>query len=238
MCTGLELALIAGTALSAGGSLLGQQQASAQAQAIADARNRVLQQTLAKNDKIAEQSRELFNQRRDEIQPDQVQQNQAKETQERTDAGEAAVRAPSAGEVPLSGSAPSVVSQAFEKRMGSAVDKGKAEAQSLGKLGGYGDFWFGEGLGNAAAGRDMGVNQNYASGNLALMPILQDYAEIGATKAPNPIPAIMQAAGSALGAYAGGGAGSGFLGGKAIPMPRARPADAWAPRVGGFLSGI
>lgn len=213
MCTGIELALLAGSAaLSGGGALMANNQANKQAAAIAKARNDVLNRTLAKNDRIAADSRSVFDRRRQDVEPEAVQQQQQDATTERTDIGESAVTAPVPGSIPLSGSAPNVVTQAFAKRMSDAVGKGKSEAQALGRLGGFGDMWFGQGIGNAAAGREMGVNQNFASGNTGILPYLQDFAEIGATKPMSPIPGIMQAAGQAMGSFAGGGGTGGIPG--------------------------
>lgn len=220
MCTGLEIGLLlGGAALSAGGSYMANNQAQQQAEAIAKARNSVLNQTLARNKRIADDSRAAFDQRTETVAPEQVAEKQGEQQQERTAIGESAVSAPAPGSVPLSGSAPSVVTQAFAKRMGEAVDKGKTEAQQLGKLGSYGDFWFDQGVQTSGTGRELGVNQNLAGGNLALMPILQDYAEIGATKTPSPIPGIMMAAGQALGSYGGGRIAKAPMAKKPVTLP-------------------
>ena len=179
--------------------------AQKQAQAAADARNRVLQQTLLKNDKIAADSRNLFDKRRSEVEPEPMAEAMADAEATRTATIESSVTPMTPEDVPLSGSAPSVVHSALAKRMLEAVDKGKSEAKALGKVGGYGDTWFNQGVANTATGRDLGVNQNFASGNMALLPYGQDLAEQAAYKPISPFGSILMGLGSAFGSASGGG---------------------------------
>jgi hypothetical protein len=133
-----------------------------------------------------------------------MQESQEDATAARTDTLTASVQeAPE--QMSLSGSAPQVVQSELAKRMMGAVDKGKAEAQQLGKVGGYGDTWFNEGVSNVATGRNLGVNQNFASGNMALLPYGQDLAEQAAYKPISPFGSILSGLGSAFGSASGGG---------------------------------
>jgi hypothetical protein len=58
-----------GGLLSVGGTMMTASAQQKQAEAAAAARNKVLQDTLAKNDKIAADSRNLFDERRAEVEP-------------------------------------------------------------------------------------------------------------------------------------------------------------------------
>jgi hypothetical protein len=191
-----------------------------QAEDQAAARNRELMKTLEKNDAIAAQSREVFDKRRGEIQPDQMGQAQEEATASRTGVLEQAVAAAPPGEVPLSGSAPDVVQSEVAKKMQTAVSQGKDQARALGKAGGYGDTWFGQGIANQETGRNLDVNNNFASGNMAILPYLQDFAEIEATKPISPIGGVLSGFGGALGSFMGGGP---TIGGGYQPLGR-RPA--------------
>jgi hypothetical protein len=193
-----------GGLLSVGGTMMTASAQQKQAEAAAAARNKVLQDTLAKNDKIAADSRNLFDERRAEVEPEPMQESQEDATAARTDTLTASVQeAPE--QMSLSGSAPQVVQSELAKRMMGAVDKGKAEAQQLGKVGGYGDTWFNQGVSNVETGRNLGVNQNFASGNMALLPYGQDLAEQAAYKPISPFGSILSGLGSAFGSASGGG---------------------------------
>ena len=174
---------------------------------MAEARNERLNNTLMKNDALAKQSRDTFNERAQKITQDQMQQTQQEATDTRQQDLEAAVaETPSPAEdVALSGSAPKVVQSELAKRMGEALDKSKDQAKKLGKLGGYGDSWLEQGFNDVNAGRNIAQDANFASGNMAIMPYQQDIAEMRASKPISPIGGLLQGFGSMMGSYAGGG---------------------------------
>lgn len=209
MCTGLEIAsLIAGPALSAVGGIIQQNEAQANAERQAEARNEKLRLTMAKNDDLAKQSRELFDARKKQIAPDQTKADEAKAKADRQAELANAVDtapAPTAGNASISGSAPTVVKSELAKRVSSALDQAREDAKNQGTLSGYGDVWLNQGLADTAVGRDLGKNANFASGNLAILPYEQDIAEQRAYKPVSPIGGILQGLGSALGTYGGGG---------------------------------
>lgn len=208
MCTGLEIAAMLGSAaLSAGGSMIQQNEAQANAERQAQARNDKLKQTLARNDALAKDSREQFDQRQKQIQPDQMEADAKKATEERQATLDAATtEAPTpVGNASLSGSAPTVVKSELAKRVATAMGQAKEDARNLGKLGGYGDAWFNQGIEDTNVGRNLGQNANFASGNMAILPYQQDIAEQRAYKPISPIGGIMQGLGSVLGSYGGGG---------------------------------
>ncbi len=229
MCTGLEILLpLLGSGLGIAGGAIQQGKLNDQAQAQADARNKVLSATLFKNDALADQSRSIFDKRLEEIQPEAFDQQQADLTAERTDTLEGAIGLPDPEDIPISGSAPQVVRSEIAKRMLGAFEKAKGNAQTLGRLGGYGDTFFRQGLATAEAGNQISVPNNFARGNLGILPHLQDFAEVAAIKPISPIGGILSGIGNVLGSF--GGSQGYFGGGGGIPAgfpgyPKPKPVN-------------
>lgn len=205
MCTGLEIAGLLGAGLSAAGTMVQQREAQKNAQRQAEARNNELKRTLAKNDQLAQDSRDKFNERQQQVGDDEVANQQQEATDKRTDALETAVaETPQVeGTVAISGSAPSVVKSELAKRMGAAVGESKKQAQTLGKLGGYGDTWLNQGFMDQEAGRGIATDANFAAGNMAILPYQQDIAEMRATKPISPLGGLLQGFGSMASSYGG-----------------------------------
>lgn len=208
MCTGLEIAALvasaataaAGAGVSASGARKSQDEATINNARIAQARNDELRKTLALNDKISAESRNAYKGVEDTLPDMPVKQDQL--TAERTGQLEAAIPSEDASRIPLSGSAPSVVRSEAAKEMLDATDKAKQTAKALGKVGGYGDLFFDQGLNTQAAGRDVNEYQNFISGNMSLLPYLQDFAGYGAYRPSSGVGEVFQAAGNVLGAAA------------------------------------
>jgi hypothetical protein len=208
MCTGLEPALIAslvtaaaGSGISAYGAKKTADEQSENAARTANARNAELARLndVARgglNDRLAQQSRDIYSKREADIQD--LPKRQAEVTDDRTAGLEAAVESAPQAEVPISGSAPEVVKTEVAKRMLDAMQSGKERARSLGTLGGYNDLWVDQGFANTGAGRDIGVTQNKLAGNLALLPFSQQYAEANAYRPPSALGGVMQGAGNFL----------------------------------------
>lgn len=206
MCTGIELAaMLGGTALNAVGGMIQRNEEAANQKRMADARNEKLQLTLNKNDKLAERSRQRFDARQQDTQ--NLDQNEQKAKQDRQQTLEQAVTdTPNpTPDLPISGSAPTVVRTELAKRVGEALSKAKESATKLGTLGGYGDLWVNQGFKDAQAGRDIGVDANLAAGNMALLPYQQDIAETRAYQPISPLGGILQGIGSGLSSFGGGG---------------------------------
>lgn len=224
MCTGMEIAALAGSALSAAGGLAQQSEAAANAKRQAKARNDELNRTLQTNDKLAQQSRDAYNQRQQTASADAIKQDQQAQTANRDQTLQQAVQPAdqaSAG-VSISGSAPTVVKSELAKKMADVMATGKQRAQNLATLGGYGDSWLNQGLQDQNTGLDLGVNSNFSQGNMATLPYRQDVAETRAYKPISPIGGLLQGFGSMLGSYAGGG---GTFGGFGSAVPKKDP---WA----------
>ena len=227
MCTGAELLLpLLGTGLSFVGNSIQQKQLAAQAKARVDARNRVLASTLGKNDILADQARAIFDTRLQEVQPEEFDNTQAEVTEDRTAILASSVRAPQPEDIPLSGSAPAVVKSEIAKQMLATFETAQGRARQLGKLGGFGDAFFQQGLSNQEAGNQISIPNNFARGNLGILPHLQDFAEVAATKPISPIGGILAGLGNTLGTFAGG---QGYFGGgtpAGFPgFPRPKPAN-------------
>lgn len=205
MCTGAELIGLIGAGVSTAGGLVTANEQNKNAQRQAQARNDELKKTLLKNDPLAEKSRDAFEDRLNKTQADEFAQQQHEATDTRQDElATAADEAPQAAqEVSLSGSAPTVVKSDLARRMGDAMKASKQQAQSLGKLGGYGDTWLGQGIMDTEAGRDIAQNANFAGGNLAILPYKQDIAESRAYKPISPLGGLMQGLGSMASSYGG-----------------------------------
>jgi hypothetical protein len=208
MCTGMEIAgLLIGPALSSVGSMIQASEQEANNRRMAEARNERLRNTMTKNDRLAEQSRAEFDARQRQSTTESIEGDRAQKTAERSDTLEQAVQeAPkeSAG-VSLSGSAPTIVKSELAKRMAAAMGQATDSAKAQAKLGGYGDTWLNQGFQDVTAGRNIGQNANFASGNLAILPHQQDIAEMRAYKPISPIGGLLQGFGSVLGSYGGGG---------------------------------
>jgi len=220
MCTGVELLMLAGSGMGMVGSGIQQREANANQERMAEARNNELRRTLAKNDELAQKSREAFNERQQNTTADALAQDQEDATQKRDDTlQEAVAETPSpVANVSLSGSAPQVVQSELAGRMKEAMSDGKKQAQNLSKLNGYGDTWLNQGFADVETGRDIAQDANFASGNLAIMPYQQDIAETRAYKPISPLGGLLQGAGSMLGSYAGGSGG----------LPKKSLTDPWA----------
>ena len=225
MCVGLSAPAIIGGLLSAGGTVLNMIQQQNQAADIARARNEQLFATMDKNDRIAEEARELFNKRREGYDAEQFAQAEQKAEDTRSAPLVEAVRGATGVSAPTTGDAPDVVKTTLATKMRETMEAGKEEARRLGRLGGFGDTWFGQGLDNAATGRDIGVQNDFASGNLAILPYLQDFAEIEATRPMSPFGSIIQGVGAALGqgAFGGSAAANPYQVIQRAPVPKAPP---------------
>lgn len=205
MCLGPELLLpvIIGGALSAGGKMIEQGENNANAKRVAGARNAVLADTLIKNDQIAGDTRNKFNANQTTYTPQNVNIRQQAEEAGRVDNLESVATVPEA--LPTTADSPDIVKQEVAKRMSEAVANGKKKAKAQAKLGAFGDQWFKAGLGTDQASRDVAVQSGFANQNLALMPHIQDFAEVGAYKPVSPLGGIMMGLGGAVGSAGGSG---------------------------------
>ena len=227
MCTGLEIAsLIAGPVLSAAGGAIQRNEAQENAERMAEARNKRLNMTLAKNDALAEKSRDEFNQRQQNATKDKIDESQEQKTEQRQDTLEQAITPAedAVADVSLSGSAPTVVRSELAKKMADVMGESKANAQRLATLGGYGDTWLDQGFQDVDAGRGINTNANFAQGNMSILPYQQDIAEQRAYKPISPLGGLLQGFGSAVSSYGGG-----------MGVPKTSYKDPWAGMRQGYI---
>lgn len=196
-----------GSVMSVAGTAMQQREQERMAQEQAEARNEALRATLLKNDRLARESRQTFDQRLQKGSKDTVDQQNAKAGKNRAVDLQKSVEA--TGDMQdtqgasISGTAPDIVGSDLAKRMQSVLKDGKDQATALGKLGAYGDSWMKQGFMDTQAGRDIGVTTNKAAGNSAIMPYAQDFAEMQATHPLSPIGSIVAGLGGALGSIGG-----------------------------------
>ncbi len=203
MCDPITLAVMAAaTAASVTGAGIQSREAIDNARRIAKARNQRLEQTRAENKKFADDSRDIFNKRVADIDGD-VNTNLGVAQAERTAGIEGNIPGPETDVSPVGDDAPQVVKSDFAKKIAEAFAKSTARAQALGKLSGYTGYFARQGDADEAAGRGVGVNANFAAGNMGILPHIQDMAEVQAYRPSSGLGEAMQAIGSALGGYAG-----------------------------------
>lgn len=207
MCTGGEVALIASALASAGGTLISQQAGQRQAEKAAAARNQVLNNFLDKNQTLSEEARGLFEDRMQRQTAEEQTAQQGEAEAERSAATTQAIE-PLFDPIPISGSAPRVVTegavQAGEESKGKALDM----ANALARARSFGDLLFENNMASNAAGRDIGVTQGFAQSNAQNLPNLQDLAEIKARSKGSgmaTLGALLSAAGSAGSMASGAG---------------------------------
>lgn len=209
MCFGAILPALLGAGLSIAGGAIQRREEDANARRQRDARNEELRRTMAKNDVLASQSRSIYDKRAKDIAPAAMENIQAGQQAERTDAITDSM--PDLEDIPLAGSTPEVVRTEIANRLAQVLSEGKEEAKALGRLGSYGDSWFQQGARNADVGRRLAVNSDYTAGNLAILPAAQDIAETRAYKPISPLGGILQGLGNAIGSGGGSFFGGGGL---------------------------
>jgi hypothetical protein len=206
--------LLGGTALGGIGSFLNKNDALENAKRQAEARNRVLAENIAIQQGFAGQNRGTFDANIGGYTPEAQNQRLQGAQDARTATSVGNISDSDANSVPISGTAPQAVRSEIAKRMLTVHDAAVSRAQAMGKLGGYGDAWQENQLGNNAASRDIGVVNNYSAGRKSLLAPEQEAAAAMAYKPPAIWGTLLQGAGNVMGAAAGAGMG-GSLGGGA-----------------------
>lgn len=190
--------IILGSVLGGIGGAIKNRQANNNAQRVVDARNRVLADTMAQNRPLAEASRSAFDTR---MVGGFSPADEAASGAFRSGLMARAAEGPDG--LPTFGNAPEGVKSALAGAMTRALDAGRTEAEAAARIATPGDMLFDQGAKNTALARDLGINANFAGGNLALLPHLQDLAEVGATKPAGPFGDILIGIGNAVGSYGG-----------------------------------
>jgi hypothetical protein len=213
MCTGIEIALLAGgAAASAGGAMISRNEAQKNAAAVALARNQELRDSTARQRRYEDRSRtEGVQKALDRFSPEEQAKAQADETARRGEAITDAVT-PSAGveDIPLAtgeDNAPTVVKDQIGQKLrdvfNTATDRAKLSAKPLS----YSDVLAGNNVALTNAGRVVDTGNSFARQEAAILPSQQDFAAYEAQKSPSIWGPLLTAAGTA----AAGAGGSGYL---------------------------
>lgn len=208
MCDPITLGIAA--AASVGGKLISNSEASSNANAQAAARNAVLQDTLRREQGFADSNKVEQDKNLAHYAPgtQQTQLTEAQTTRGNTVTGN--MTTANANDVPLTADAPAAVRGEIAKRLMAVHDGAVSRAKDNANLSGYGDTWLTNSLNTADADRNIGVTNNYAGGQKAILGSMQDSAGAAAYKAPSIWGPALTAAGSiAAGAAGTGGIGSG-----------------------------
>jgi hypothetical protein len=195
--------LLAGTGASIGGGILGRNDALANAQRAAEARNAVLAANIAKQQGFYDTNKGTFDANMSNYaQPAQAQQLQtAQDTRSAANTGNMTQVDPNSILTQADGS-PAVKSE-IVKRMLGTFNMATDRAKSMGKLGGYGDSWLQNQFGNLQADRDIGVTNSFAEGRKALLGPEQDAASAAAYQPPSIWGSLLSGAGSIASAFGG-----------------------------------
>jgi hypothetical protein len=177
--------LLGGAALSSGGGILSRNDALAEATREAQARNAVVRDAITKLDAFGDQNRTTFNNNMQAYDPATQAAALAKAQDTRSANNTGAVTTQDPNATPIQGDASPATRADLAKRMLAVHDQVIQRAQAQGKLGGYSDQWTNNQLGNAQAGRDIGVVNNYAEGRKALVGPESDLAAAAAYRPPS-----------------------------------------------------
>lgn len=208
MCDPVTIGLmLAGTAASVVGGGMTAKEAQRNDQREADARNRVLKDTLRKNDQHSADSRAAFQRRiadsgadpaKAQLEDAQSQQTTALQSNLNTTGIEA----------PLAGDAPQVVKTSMAKSLKDSFAQSMDKAKLAAKLGGYNAQARDNAIADSSLGDAINTNNGFVRGNMSVMPYLQDYAGLGARKPSSGLGQMLSAVGglasSAAGSKAGG----------------------------------
>jgi hypothetical protein len=111
--------------------------------------------------------------------------------------------AAAAGQPIVSGEAPSVVKDEFSKRVGNAIAQSRANAKAGAAISGIGDTWQQNASNNANTAGTVDMNNNFARGQAAILPSLQDYADYSAQKVPSILGQVLPILGTGLSGLSG-----------------------------------
>lgn len=213
--------LLAGTGSSIAGGIFGRNDALDAAQRKAEARNAVLRENIAKQEAFYGQNKGVFDANMSGYAaPAQAQRLQtAQDT--RSSANTANVTQVDPNSIATQADASPAVKSEIAKRMLSTFNQATDRAKAMGKLGGYGDAWLQNQLGNRQADRDIGVTNSFAEGRKAILGPEQDAAEAAAYRPPSIWPTILKGAGSIMSGAAGAGVfkGAGAAAGSTFMSP-------------------
>lgn len=205
MCDPVTLGISA--ALGAAGKIVGGSEARNAAAREAAARNAVLDQTLAKEKGYAADNAGVFNQNiasyAPGAQPAQLEAAQNKRIATST----GAMTQTDPNSIPITSDAPPAVRGEIAKRLLAVHDGAVERAKLSGKVGGYGDTWFNNGLRTSEADRNIGVTNNFANGQKNILEPMQDLSAASVYKPPSIWSTLLSGASGVTAGAAGTGKG-------------------------------
>lgn len=221
--------LLIGSAVGGTASkLISNSEATNNANRQAAAANAVLQDTLGREKGFQASNTTELNKNLDNYAPG-AQDAQLKTAQDaRAGTSTGNMTTTGADSVPISSDAPPAVRSAIAARMLAAHDGAVDRATKSGALGGYGDSMLDNQLHTAEADRNIGVTNNFANGQKAILPALQQDAMAAAYKAPSIWSTIL-GGGSQIAAGAAGNAGKAA---SASPVGTMQVGDQFFPAFG------
>ena len=210
MCDPVTMGL--GAAASAAGGIISRNSALNNAQAIADARNGALANTIGGLNSIYNKTNApAFNSA-----VGAIDINKLGPSQDARVANNVGNLTKPDINAPTGGGAPPAVANAYKNDLADAFNFATNEATNAGKLGGYTDQWFNSNLARQDAARKIGIGNSNAENLKSLLPAEQDIAATEAYKPPSMWGQVLQGGGNLLGAASGRG-GGGSIGSAFIP---------------------
>jgi hypothetical protein len=176
----LTIALLSGAANVAGG-IISRNDALANAQREADARNSILAGKIGQMDQdYGNINKPAFDTLMAGYQPGAQASNLSNAQSARAGRNTANVVADSPNSVPVGGGAAPAVANAYKAQFKTANDYATNYGKSMGALGGYNDAWFNNALAGQNASRNIGFGNSMAEGQKALIAPEQDAAAAAA----------------------------------------------------------
>lgn len=120
--------------------------------------------------------------------------------------------APPAFDVPTAGDDPALVKQDIAAKVLSRVQRATAGAKAMAKVNAYGDLFANNAYGTADATRKVNTTNDFARGETALLPAMQDFASYGAYQPQAPYTGLGGAPYSTIGNILAGMGGKGIGG--------------------------
>lgn len=220
---------MAGVVASAAGTAATTVSAEKQQDAQIKASNNATQRFLANNQKIADESTDIFNQRLDQEEDATADQEIDSLADRRRQATAPDIDA-NAVLAPLRGSAPKVVSDEAARSVEEANSRSKSQADNLADLRSFSDLIFNKGLQTQDTARQLSTLNGFATSNANLLPAQQELginAAAGAGSGIRNLGTGLGVAGSLASAGAGAGKFDGLFGSstapKSSPVPVRRP---------------
>lgn len=206
MCDPLTLGVAA--AASIAGAVVNKNSATSAASRDAAARNLVLKDTLAREQKFASQNAGELQGNIAHYAPGS-QEAQLADAQGARTASAVGNMTPDTGSVPFTADAPPAVKSELAKRMLAVHDGAVDRATKSARVGGYGDTWLKNNLASNEADRNIGVTNNFANGEKAILNPQQDAASAAVYKPPSIWGPVLTGAGGIAAGAAGAGKGLG-----------------------------